>query len=140
LCPTATDIRVRRSQTAARRGGGIGRKGPIVIVTAMLVAILAVPPEAVPSAAAVGPRGEVVHSVSPPGEEVLDNRLVRLVFNGQTGQFEAYGLQGELMRLFQAGPAWEVNDRKVTAREAVKVATRHESFEDKIGQGEKLMV
>ena len=44
------------------------------------------------------------------------------------------------MRLLPSRAGWVINDREVTAREAAKVTTRHESFTDKIGQGEKLIV
>jgi hypothetical protein len=70
---------------------------------------------------------------------VLENALVRLVSNRETGQF-ALWFTGRDHGLFQAGPALMINDREVTAREAVKVTTRHESFADKTGQGEILIV
>jgi hypothetical protein len=109
----------------------------------MVAAMLAALPLALGAATAAAAGGspqKVAFSVSPQAEDVLDNGLVRLVFSRQTGQFEAYGLQAEVMRLFHAGPAWVVSDRKIAARDAVKVATRHESFDDRIGQGEELIV
>jgi hypothetical protein len=141
--PTKTDIRVRRSRTAKpREGHGSTRRHPATNAMTMPTAILAmilVLLNAVASAAAGGGQ-EAAPPVSSQGAEVLDNGLVRLIFNRETGEFEAYGLHGEIMRLFQAGPAWEINERKIAAREAVKVVTRQESFKDEIGQGEKLVV
>lgn len=112
-------------------------KIPIAILVTTL-ALLPVPCAAAFRAASAA-QGEVVHSVSPGGEDVLDNGLVRLAFDRQTGLFVAHGLQGEMMRLFQAGPAAVINDHKIAGREAVKITTRDESFADKLGRGEKLI-
>jgi hypothetical protein len=64
---------------------------------------------------------------------------VRVLFNRGSGQFEAHALNG-VMRLFDAGPAFEKDSRKIMVREAVKVETRYKSLKDQIGEGEKLIV
>src|SRR5258708_583353 len=98
--PADTYLRVRRSPIPTRQGLGASRRVPF----AMPATMLAVLPVALGAAAGGSPQ-KVGFSVSPQGEDVLDNGLVRLVFSRETGQFEAYGLQAEVMRLFEAGPA-----------------------------------
>ena len=139
LKPVAA-IQIPPAQSAARkRYRPINRSVLVVLLTAMLT-ILATPLGAALDGAEVQGQDEVVHSVSPSGEEVLENGLVRLIFRPQTGQFEAFGLRGELMRLFDAGPVLEINGRRIACRAAVKVATRHEPFKDQIGGGERLIL
>jgi len=55
----------------------------------------------------VGGQGGVVYSASAEGEDVLQNGLVRIVFNRHNGQFELRSLPaGRVMRLYDAGPAF----------------------------------
>ena len=81
-----------------------------------------------------------VKSSSAPNWNALANGLVQLEFDQRSGRFQAYGLRGEMMRLFEAGPEWQINDKKLGALNATEVVAREEDFEDKIGRGKKLIV
>src|SRR6516164_10932093 len=73
-----------------------------------------------------------VKSSSAPNWNALANGLVQLEFDQRSGRFQAYGLRGEMMRLFEAGPEWQINDKKLGALNATEVVAREEDFEDKI--------
>jgi hypothetical protein len=83
---------------------------------------------------------KVAYSLSNQRDDVLENGLVRLAFNRRTGQFVAQSYEGGVMRLSEAGPAFEKDGHKILARDAAQIETNHESFNDPIGQGEKLIV
>ena len=111
----------------------------MVIALAMVIAGLSVP-VAGQTGSAAAEKGSVAYSVSAEGKDVLENGLVRLEFNRHSGRFEVQGMAGGVMRLYEAGPAFEKDGRKMLTGEGVKAGTRHESFNDAIGQGEKLVV
>lgn len=71
---------------------------------------------------------------------VLDNGLLRVLFDGRTKLFEMRFLSSSVIRLFDAGPAFQQNGHVVSAADATRVETRRENFQDQIGKGEKLVV
>jgi hypothetical protein len=115
-----------------------------VVSTMMIALAMAIAGFSVPVAGQTGSaaaeKGSVAYSVSADGKDVLENGLVRLEFNRHSGRFEVQGMAGGVMRLYEAGPAFEKDGRKMLTGEGVKTGTRHESFNDAIGQGEKLVV
>jgi hypothetical protein len=124
--------------TAFKIGPMVGRgEGVLKLLRRVMLVLLIVDFLAL---ATLGEDQPVVQSITSDGKNVLENGLIRLIFNQQTGQFEAYGLHGEVIRLFQAGPAWQINDKKLGIHETTKRVTREQDFEDKIGLGKKLIV
>lgn len=71
--------------------------------------------------------------------EVLDNGLVRLVFSRSRGTFEASSLRGNI-RVFSAAPSLQINGRVVSITELTRLEVRHESLQDQLGTGEKLII
>ena len=74
------------------------------------------------------------------GQEVLDNGLVRIVFDQGTGRFQALPITSGGLKLYDAGPAFQVAARKISTRDATRVEVRRENFEDPLGRGEKLVI
>lgn len=68
------------------------------------------------------------------GPEVLDNGLVRLIFDQATGRFEASSPADAVLRLYGAGPALE------EAEKATRVEVHKQSFTDRLGKGEELVI
>jgi hypothetical protein len=81
-----------------------------------------------------------VASVEGQDQDVLDNGLVRIVFNHRTGQFEALPLTSGGLRLYDAGPSFQKDSRKISARDATRVEAGRENFEDPVGRGERLVI
>jgi len=75
-----------------------------------------------------------VASVEGQDQDVLDNGLVRIMFNHRTGQFEALPLTSGGLRLYDAGPSFQKDSRKISARDATRVEARRENFEDPVGR------
>lgn len=99
-----------------------------------------IPGGGLPSAIAPAIADSVVYSAPVQDVDVLENGLVRLAFNRQNGQFEVKSLPARrIMRMYDAGPAFTKDGRTVLGREALRIDTRHESFKDQIGEGEKLI-
>lgn len=74
-------------------------------------------------------------------ETILENGLLRVVFNHRQGEFRAHSMaSGGIVELLEAGPVWETMGKKFRAREAKKVEVKPEPFEDELGEGEKLVV
>jgi len=88
-------------------------------------------------------------------QDVLDNSLVRLVFDEHTGLFRAYSLQGGGLRLLNAGPGLEVgglqgkpnspyqvttHSKSISAQNITSISVSRQSFEDSLGRGEELVV
>jgi hypothetical protein len=73
-------------------------------------------------------------------QEVLDNGLVRILFNHRTGQFQALPLTSGGLRLYDAGPGFQEDTRKISTRDATRVEVKRENFEDPLGRGEKLVI
>lgn len=90
----------------------------------------------------------LVCTVKAQPQDVLDNGVVRVTFDQHTGLFAAYSLEGGNMRLWDAGPAGktvgpyqnEVSGEKIQAKNATRIEVSRLSFEDPLGQGEKLVV
>jgi hypothetical protein len=73
-------------------------------------------------------------------ETSLDNGLVRLSFNQKTGFFDLQSSSTPSVRLYGAGPRFELNGKSISITLATKLEFHREGFEDPIGQGEKLVV
>jgi hypothetical protein len=73
-------------------------------------------------------------------ETSLDNGLVRLSFNRKTGFFDLYSSPTPSLRLYGAGPRFELNGKSISSTMVTKLEIHREGFEDLIGQGEKLVV
>jgi len=86
------------------------------------------------------PEEHRVRSSSVNGDEILENGKVRIVFSRRTGEFTAQSESSAgVVGLFEAGPAFRVNGQDLKARDATRVETRLEQFEDAIGKGKKLI-
>jgi hypothetical protein len=68
------------------------------------------------------------------GSAVLDNGLVRLTFDQATGRFEASSPADAVLRLYDAGPSLAEVDK------ATRVEVHKQSFTDRLGEGEELVV
>ena len=73
-------------------------------------------------------------------QEVLDNGLVRLTLSRSTGLFAASGVSGAVLQLSEAGPSFQKDGQVISVRQATKIETRQEAFEDQIGQGQRLII
>jgi hypothetical protein len=97
----------------------------------------------------------LVTSVQAQKQDVLDNGLIRVSFDENTRLFHARSLHGGVLRLFGAGPAYELarassepatpyqrgtTERTVSAHQATKIEVNRRNFDDQLGQGEKLIV
>src|SRR5215813_10810675 len=67
-------------------------------------------------------------------QAVLDNGLLRLIFDERTKVFEVRPLSSRVVRLFDAGPSFQKDGQMVSVADAEKIETRRESFKDQIGQ------
>lgn len=71
--------------------------------------------------------------------DVLDNGLVRLTFNQQTGQFEAQSLHSANVRLFDAGPLLEIDGKKISAHEAARITVSRQEVTTSLGHAQELV-
>jgi hypothetical protein len=73
-------------------------------------------------------------------QDVLENDTVQLIFDQHTGLFQVRSVPGNVVSLFDAGPAFEENGRMVSARDAARIEIHRQGFSNQIGAGEKLSV
>jgi hypothetical protein len=69
----------------------------------------------------------------------LQNGLIRISFNNSNGTFEVESLSGNALRLYNAGPSFQADQRAITSSDLEKVETNRESFQDQLGHGEKIL-
>jgi hypothetical protein len=73
-------------------------------------------------------------------KEILDNGIVRLLFDQHIGEFEAQSLLSGAVRLVDAGPSFQKDGQTLSAKDATGIEVHREPFEDQIGKGQQLVV